>query len=180
MSQPNILFLFSDEHSHRCMGHVPESEGGEPVHTPTWDRMAAQGTVFTDTYCAMPLCTPSRITLLTGKEVRRSGAWTNEAVLRPELKTLPQSLADAGYESCLVGKMHLGGKLQFIGFQHRPYGDLTGKCGHQWEPIDDPDRRGMRVRTAKAGVTGIPESLIQDQVVCHESVAWLSLPDTFH
>ena len=173
MSQPNILFLFSDEHSHRCMGHVDQSEGGEPVHTPTWDRMAAEGTVFTDAYCAMPLCTPSRITLLTGKEVRRSGAWSNESVLRPELNTLPQSLADAGYETCLVGKMHLGGRLQFVGFQHRPYGDLTGKCGHQWEPIDDPDRESMRARTAKAGVTGIPESLIQDQVVCHEALAWL-------
>ena len=173
MSQPNILLLFSDEHSFRCMGHVPESEGGEPVHTPTWDRIASQGAVFSDAYCAMPLCTPSRITLLTGKEVRRSGAWGNTSVLRPELDTLPRTLADAGYATCLVGKMHLGGRLQFVGFQHRPYGDLTGKTGHQWEPIDDPENHGMRVRTAKAGVTGIPESLIQDQVVCHESVAWL-------
>jgi choline-sulfatase len=163
----------SDEHSFRCMGHVPESEGGEPVDTPTFDRLAAQGTVFTDAYCQMPLCTPSRICQLTGLEVRKSGAWANKSVLRPELDTLPKTFGRAGYETCLVGKMHLGGNQQFAGFRHRPYGDLTGQTGHQNEPLDDPNAHGMRVRTTGAGVTHIPESLIQDEVVAHETVAFL-------
>jgi len=172
-NRPNVLLLFSDEHSFRFMGHVPEEEGGEPCLTPAFDRLASQGTVFTDAYCQMPLCTPSRMCMLTGLEVRRCGAWTNEAVLRPELHTLPQTFAQAGYETSLVGKMHLGGSRQFCGFQHRPYGDLTGKTGHQWEPIGDLDRKGMRERTTKAGVTGIPESQIQDRIVAQESVAFL-------
>jgi choline-sulfatase len=156
------------------MGHVPEAQGGEPVHTPTFDRLAAQGTVFTDAYCQMPLCTPSRFCQLTGLEVRRCGAWTNEAVLRPELDTLPKAFARAGYETCLVGKMHLGGNQQFVGFQHRPYGDLTGKTGHQWEPLDDEElRHSMRGRTLGAGITEVPESLIQDEIVTHETVAFL-------
>ena len=171
--RPNILFLLSDEHSFRCMGHCPEEEGGEEAYTPTFDRLAEDGTVFTDAYCQMPLCTPSRISLLTGREVRPCGAWTNSSVLRPELPTLPGALADAGYATCLVGKMHLGGSVQYVGFQGRPYGDLTGGTGHQWEPIGRRDGKGMRQRTSEAGVTEIPESLIQDQVVCHESVAWL-------
>jgi choline-sulfatase len=171
--RPNVLFLLSDEHSFRFMGHCPEERGGEPALTPTFDRLAAGGTVFTDAYCQMPLCTPSRLCILTGQEVREAGAWTNESVLRPELTTLPETFANAGYTTCLVGKMHLGGSRQFVGFQHRPYGDLTGKCGHQWEPITDDNRQGMRVRTSHAGVTGIPESQIQDHIVCHESVAWL-------
>jgi len=170
---PNILFLLSDEHSYRFMGHVPSDEGGEPAFTPTFDGLAAKGTVFTNTYCQMPLCTPSRLCLLTGLEVRRCGAWTNEAVLRPELMTLPRMLANADYKTCLVGKMHFGGTLQFAGFQHRPYGDLTGKCGHQGEPIDSPEAHGMRMRTVGAGITGIPESLIQDEIVAHETVAFL-------
>ncbi len=173
MPQPNILYLMSDEHSFRCMGHVPAEEGGEPVYTPTFDRLAARATRFSDAYCQMPLCTPSRLCQLTGREVRRCGAWSNESVLRPELTTLPEVLARAGYATCLVGKMHLGGNRQFVGFQHRPYGDLTGKTGHQWEPIDDEARTSMRWRTARAGVTDIPESLLQDEVVAQESVAWL-------
>ncbi|MBN1642163.1 MAG: sulfatase-like hydrolase/transferase, partial [Anaerolineae bacterium] len=173
MDRPNILFLFSDEHGFRYMGHLPEAQGGEPVYTPTFDRLAANGTVFTNAYCQMPLCTPSRLCVLTGKEVRGAGAWYNESVLRPGATTIADVLRAAGYETCLIGKMHLGGRRQFAGFRHRPYGDLTGKTGHQWEPLDDDRRRGMRTRTTHVGVTEIPESLIQDEVVCHETVAFL-------
>jgi len=173
MPRPNILFLLSDEHSFRFMGHVGAEQGGEPASTPTFDGLAEGATVFTDAYCSMPLCTPSRLCILTGREVRRCGAWTNESVLRPELPTLARTFAEAGYQTCLVGKMHLGGNQQFAGFRHRPYGDLTGKCGHQWEPIDSDRRTTMRSRTADVGVTGIPESLIQDEVVAQETVAYL-------
>lgn len=165
-NRPNILLLLSDEHSHRFMGHVPEREGGEPIVTPTFDRLAGEGAVFTTTYCQMPLCTPSRISLLTGREVRGCGAWDNASVLRPELPTLPGVLRDSSYATCLLGKMHLGGRRQFAGFEHRPYGDLTGKTGHQWEPVPTP-AQGMRDRTSRAvGVTHIPESLHQESVVC--------------
>jgi len=171
--RPNILLLFSDEHSFRCMGHVPERAGGEPVRTPTFDRLASQGTVFSDAYCQMPLCTPSRISMLTGREVRGCGAWSNGSVLRPELPTLPGLLRDAGYTTGLIGKMHLAGTQQFAGFEHRPYGDLTGRAGHQGEPVPRRETE-MRARTNRAvGITQIPESLIQDEVVCHESVAFL-------
>jgi len=174
MSRPNILLLFSDEHSFRFMGHIPKEEGGEPAITPTFDGLAAQGTVFSNAYCAMPLCTPSRLCLLTGLDVRDCGAWENECVLRPELQTLPATLQESGYETCLVGKMHLGGTQQFVGFQHRPYGDLTGWTGHQWEPMRSPNgHEAMRSRTADAGLTGIPESLLQDVVVTQETLAWL-------
>lgn len=173
MSKPNILFLLSDEHSFRFMGHRSAEAGGEPVSTPVFDRLAATGTVFTDAYCQMPLCTPSRLCILTGREVRGAGAWGNQSVLRPELETIPGVFGEAGYETCLVGKMHLGGNRQFCGFAHRPYGDLTGMCGHQWEPVDSEERKGTRSRTLHAGVTGVPESLIQDEVVAHETVAFL-------
>ena len=172
-NRPNILFLLSDQHSFRCMGHVPEAEGGEKVETPNFDRLARQGTVFTDAYCQMPLCTPSRFSLLTGKEVRKSGAWSNGSVLRPELGTIPSVLRDAGYATGLVGKMHLHGKQQFVGFQHRPYGDLTGQSSHQRQPIPNPGgAMDMRARTTtNAGRIQIPESLIQDQVVSDEALA---------
>ncbi len=173
MTRPNILFLFSDEHNHRFMGHMPESVGREPVSTPAFDRLAAQGTVFTDTYCQMALCTPSRMCLLSGREVRGCGAWDNNSVLAPELPTIPKTLAANGYTTCLVGKMHFGGNLQFHGFQHRPYGDLTGRTGHQWEPLGPSYADSMISRTRDAGLTQIPDSKIQDVVVGQETVAFL-------
>jgi choline-sulfatase len=170
---PNILFLFSDEHGFRYMNHVPHEEGGEPVYTPNFDKLAAQGTVFTNTYCQMPLCTPSRLCTFTGREVRGAGAWANTVVLRPELPTIGETLEQAGYETCLSGKYHLGGNNQHGGFMHRPYGDLTGACGHQWEPIGDPDRKSMRARTALAGETTIPEGLMQENMVNAEALSFL-------
>lgn len=173
MTKPNILFLFSDEHSFRFMGHVPESAGGEPVHTPNFDQLAAQGTVFTDAYCQMPLCTPSRMCLLSGLEARNCGAWDNQDVMDPTLPTIPKTLATAGYNTALIGKMHFGGNLQFHGFQHRPYGDLLGNTGHQWEPLQAEDRHGMVVRTRDAGLTEIPASKLQEEVIATETVAFV-------
>jgi choline-sulfatase len=172
-TQPNILLLFSDEHSFRFMGHVPEAAGGEPVHTPNFDRLAAQATVFSDAYCQMPLCTPSRMCLLSGREARNCGAWNNDAVMDPALPTMPKVLGAAGYATALIGKMHFGGNLQFHGFQQRPYGDLLGNTGHQWEPLQAEDRNGTVVRTRDSGLTEIPASKIQDEVVAQETVAYL-------
>jgi choline-sulfatase len=94
-----------------------------------------------------------------------------------EHTTLPEVFSAAGYETCLVGKMHLRGDRQFVGFDHRPYGDLTGIGGHQPEPIRPFDRGNgiwdSRSRTADSGVTEIPESRLQERTVVEESLAWL-------
>jgi choline-sulfatase len=170
--RPNILFLLSDEHSFRFLGHRSEADGGEPVETPNLDRLAARGTVFSAAHCQMPLCTPSRLCLLTGREAFEAGAWDNGSILHPDHPTLPSTLRDSGYTTCLIGKMHLGGDRQFVGFEHRPYGDLTGGTGHQADPIHLKSHNGMRDRTATAGVTEIPESLLQEQVVAQETLAF--------
>jgi hypothetical protein len=88
---PNVLFLMSDQHSFRHLGHQNATEGGEsePVHTSTLDRLAESSGRFGNAYCAAPLCTPSRLSLLTGREEMRAGGWGNSAVLQPDLPTLP-------------------------------------------------------------------------------------------
>ena len=183
-SRPNVLMLMSDEHSFRCLGHRDASQGGEPVRTPRLDSLARNSTNFERTYAPVALCTPSRICMLTGREKQNCDAWGNRVVFPSGLETLPGVLSSAGYETSLVGKMHFGGDRQFAGFDHRPYGDLTGIHGHQGDPPASPHRgnllrpdvtRGQstRKRTADAGVTGIPESLLQESSVVRESVSWL-------
>lgn len=171
-SRPNVLFLLSDEHSYRCLSAMDAATDGEPVRTPTLDKLAQRGAWFKQAYCQVPLCTPSRICLLTGRNPMTSGGWDNCSYLKPE-QTLPSAFADAGYETCLIGKMHLGGDRQFVGFRHRPYGDITGGTGHQWEPLHRRGGQGVRARTLDAGVTEIPESLLQERVVAEETVAFL-------
>lgn len=172
--QPNVLFLLSDEHTFRGFSHL-DDDRGEPVDTPTFDDLAANAAVFDQAYCSMPLCTPSRLCLLSGREARNAGAWANRSHLSPSLSTLPETLGEGGYETCLVGKMHLGGNRQFVGFDHRPYGDLTGGTGHQWDP-PTPDQKGgnpPRRRTLDAGITEIPESLLQERAVVQETLSFL-------
>lgn len=177
MARPNILFLLSDEHSFRYLSMLSREEGGEPVRTPTLDGLAARGTFFENAYCQMPLCTPSRISMLTGLDQDHSGGWGNNSVLPPGLPTLPGWLAEhGGYETALIGKMHFGGSRQFNGFRLRPYGDFATKnAGHQPDPLAEWEGGpgGMMRRIQLAGVTSIPESMLQEQIVAREAVALL-------
>jgi choline-sulfatase len=176
--RPNVLFLMSDEHSFRCQSRLDDAVG-EPVETPALDGIAGSGTTFEQTYCPYPLCVPSRQCMLTGKEVQNCAAWAN--YLEPEHTTLPERFRDEGWETCLVGKMHLGGERQFAGFEHRPYGDLTGDSGENPEPIDPekvttyPTRQAIDkgTRIPGAGATEIPETMLQEQVTKNETLAWV-------
>ncbi len=165
--KPNILFLMSDEHSPHAIG----CEGNEIVQTPNLDQLAASGSYFEKAYCQVPLCTPSRMCMLTGKYAHRCSAWNNGSVLFPEHLTMPAHFANHGYSTALIGKMHFGGKEQNNGFQYRPYGDLRGYAGHQTDPLHGPP--GTRERTRQAGISEIPPSLLQERVINTETVEYL-------
>ena len=173
--RPNVLILMSDEHSYRFLSHRQGYPDAEPVRTPSLDALARAGVYFDRAYTQMPLCTPARMCFMTGRYAYRCGALGNGAVLDPAIPTLPAHFAAHGYATCLVGKMHFGGSLQFHGFQYRPYGDFGGAPSHQPDPIVKraAEGGGMRSRTRDAGVTTIPESLLQEQAVVRESLAFL-------
>ena len=178
LNQPNILVLHSDEHSYRFLSHRSRKNGGEPCQTPTLDQLAEQGISFDKAYCQFPLCSPSRIAMLTGRHAHRCGAWANESILSPEYPTWGSHFQANGYQTATVGKMHLGGSLQYAGFSARPYGDFGGMCSHQYDPLSRHNSQNsagitMRSRTADAGLSEIPESLLQENMIIRESIAWL-------
>ena len=106
-ARPNILLLQSDEHSYRFLSARQQADGGEPCSTPNLDALIQNGTHFSTTYCQMPLCSPSRISMLCGRHSHRCGAWGNSAILPPELPTFADALGEAGYATCTVGKLSL-------------------------------------------------------------------------
>ena len=174
-NRPNILFLMSDEHTPHAIG----CGGNAIVRTPNLDGLADKGTYFETAYCQVPLCTPSRMCMLTGKHASRCSGWRNGSVLFPEHLTMPAHFARHGYTTCCVGKMHFGGKNQYHGFQHRPYGDLRGYAGHQNDPLPgshrlrDGAKGRYRGRTQMAGITEIPVSMMQESIVNLETVEFL-------
>ena len=73
MEATNLVFILSDQHtrdSTGCYGH-------SLVQTPNIDRLAAQGTRFTNAYTNCPICVPARASLATGRYVHQIGHWDN-------------------------------------------------------------------------------------------------------
>ena len=163
--RPNILLIVTDEHAPDVAGYAGDPHG----RTQNLDRLAERAVQFDTATCPVPVCTPSRMCMLTGKEGHRVAGWNNHWIIFPEHVTWPEHFAAHGYRTCLDGKMHFGGRDQMQGFQLRPYGDLKHGLGHQPEPLDlFPGYHGAQ----SAGVSEIPESLIQDVVVTRESLTF--------
>jgi arylsulfatase len=103
MPSPNILLIMSDQHRANVMGCA-----GDPVvQTPHIDRLAAEGVRFENVYCQGPLCMPARASLLTERYVRDHGVFQNTWDTPVSMPTVVRDVAEAGYHTSCVGKMHL-------------------------------------------------------------------------
>jgi len=140
---PNILLILCDDLGYADLGFT----GCEDIPTPELDRLAAEGVVCTDAHVSASVCAPSRAGLLTGVYQQRGGFEANlgsgEGLL-PGTRTFATDLQDEGYQTCLVGKWHLGSKPtsqpSAMGFDH-----FTGLLGgsRSYFPIEEkaPSKR---------------------------------------
>ena len=80
------------------------------------DRIAEQGVTFENGYCNSPLCTPSRLSFMTGKYVSHCQGWDNSTPLYVGRMTWAWLLKSLGYDTALNGKMHMMGPRPLNGF----------------------------------------------------------------
>ena len=99
----NILVIHADQHRWDCLGCA----GNKDIKTPNIDDLAKNGVIYEDSFCAFPICTPSRYSLLSGLYVRQHMGYGNKSTLAEGIPTFPKELRKAGYETKAVGKMHL-------------------------------------------------------------------------
>lgn len=95
--RPNVLLIMADDLGQECLGCY----GGTSYRTPNLDRLAASGVKFTHAY-AQPLCTPTRVQLMTGQHNFRN--WRGFGIMDPEEKTFGHMMQRAGYATSIAGK----------------------------------------------------------------------------
>lgn len=117
--KPNILFIFSDQHSQQVAGCY----GDAIARTPNLDALASEGVTFDNCYTPSPVCTPARMSVLTARHPHRQQVWTNDDMLSSEIPCYPHAVALAGYRPKLVGRLHALGPDQMHGFDERKVGD---------------------------------------------------------
>ncbi len=105
--RPNVLFIAVDD-LRPALGCF----GDEVVVTPHIDQLAERGTVFTKAYCQLAVCSPSRLSLLTGRRPDTIRVWDLNTHFRkaiPDVVTLPQLFRNHGYHTQSIGKIYHGG-----------------------------------------------------------------------
>jgi len=106
--RPNILLIYVDDLGYGDLGCY-----GSETHTPNIDQLAADGVRFTDYLSSCSVCSPSRVSALTGRYPTRTGIWNVGVGLPLSEITIAEVLSPLGYSSHAIGKWHLGHLPQF-------------------------------------------------------------------
>ena len=136
--QYNVLFIIADDLRPLlgCYGH-PE------IHTPNIDKIANRGTLFNRAYCQYPLCSPSRISMMTGLRIETTRILNNRTDLRktlPDAVTLPQHFKTHGYHTQSLGRVFTLPRLQ-----DDEYSWSVPSWRPIWIPYDIPTTPSLQV-----------------------------------
>ncbi|WDI43813.1 sulfatase family protein [Bremerella sp. P1] len=160
-TRPNILFIFSDDHAIKAIS----AYGGDLAKvapTPNIDRIAQEGMLFRNSFCANSICGPSRATILTGKHSHKNGFMRNTGQGMDQSQwTLSKALQASGYNTAVIGKWHL--KTQPLGFDH-------------WEILPGQGNYYNPAFIQQDGSTKRFEGYVTD-LTTDKSIAWLEQRD---
>ncbi len=126
-ARPNILVIFSDDHTQQAIS----AYGGQLMQTPNIDRIAKEGAIFTNSFVTNSICAPSRAVFLTGKYSHLNGLIDNSPGRRFDgsQQQVQKLLHEQKYQTAWIGKWHLQSLPQ--GFD---YWNILPDQGHYFQP----------------------------------------------
>lgn len=166
-TKPNIIIFLADDLGYGDLGCY-----GHPIiQTPNIDALADEGVRLTDCHSGGTVCSPSRASLLTGRTPYRTGfyyiAGAGGCYLKKSEVTLPSLLGANGYDTCFVGKWHLG---KFKGQPDPGVHGFDHWFGTEVNAFDGPQSPGKFVRNG-TDVGEVKESYCD--AVVKEAMDWM-------
>jgi arylsulfatase A-like enzyme len=165
--KPNVLFIAIDD-LRDWVGFL----GDKQAKTPNLDKLAARGLVFMRSYCAAPVCNPSRTALLTGIRPGSSGVYENRSDWRevmPDVLTLPQHFKQNGYAVYGSGKIYHGAFPRLTDWDEFVAGGEAkerprAKAKAKKDAVDDPKDGvgGIKFKPLDVEDSAIPDHPIVD------------------
>jgi len=149
LQQPNIILIMADDLGYETLG----VNGGSSYRTPNLDALANAGMRFTQVY-ATPLCTPSRVQLMTGKYNFRN--YIGFGLLDPSERTFAHYLQDAGYRTAVVGKWQLYGNARQQELAGGRTGSVPEQAGFDEHAVWQVKELGSRYKHPRLNVSGSP------------------------
>ena len=141
--KPNIVLIMTDDASWECFG----AYGAEDYKTPNIDRLAEQGVKFEHCY-STPICTTSRVMIMTGKYNFRN--YTHFGYLNPKEKTFGHLMQQAGYKTAIAGKWQLNGLYNPTVFADHADSTRVNKAGFDeyalWQVTKGKSEKGSGER----------------------------------
>ncbi len=168
----NLLFIMADEHAKSVLGCY----GNRVVRTPNLDRLAAEGTRFTNAYTPSPVCVSARASLATGRWVHHTGAWSSAEPYDGAIPGWGQRLIAEGHRVASVGKLHYRRTEDPNGFDEERLplhvvGGVGWVKGLLRDTLPDYDRETRQLaEQVGAGETGYSH---YDRRVCDAACDWL-------
>ena len=171
MKQPNILILMVDQLNGTLFPDGP----AKWLHAPNLKALAARSTRFANAYTASPLCAPARASFMSGQLPSRTHVFDNAAEFASSIPTFAHHLRNAGYNTCLSGKMHFVGPDQLHGFEERLTTDIY-PADFGWTP--DYRKPGERIDWwyhNLGSVTGAGSAETSNQLEYDDEVTFLAV-----